>query len=246
MTQKRCLRKHCTLPAQIILIRQAPSCRGRNPNKSSCFHLCPLFFDRITAEEGGERRGRGEDEGRSARPPTPERMTTSLSPPGTLQKEFAAFPWAEIILVVALSWVKKKKSFRAKKCCCHRVWREWQSGARRNTVPPPSEKQQVFVEGASTGRICYSHGRVQALARVDKWSVPVWQLLFSCENTDFMVQDQFCQIKSKCNNHWAIAIWYLNTPTSLILLLILKQTPQRRKIFFFPGRGIKILWSDKN
>lgn len=110
MTQKRCLRKHCTLPAQIILIRQAPSCRGRNPNKSSCFHLCPLFFDRITADEGGERRGRGEDEGRSARPPTPERMTTSLSPPGTLQKEFAAFPWAEIILVAALSWVKKKVS----------------------------------------------------------------------------------------------------------------------------------------
>lgn len=107
MTQKRCLRKHCALPAQIILIRQAPSCRERNPNKSSCFHLCPLFFDRIRGEAGGE--GRGKDGG-SACPPTPERMKTSLSPPGTLQKEFAAFPWAEIIFVAALSWVKKKVS----------------------------------------------------------------------------------------------------------------------------------------
>lgn len=132
MTQKRCLRKHCALPAQIILIRQAPSCRERNPNKSSCFHLCPLFFDRIRGEAGGE--GRGKDGG-SACPPTPERMKTSLSPPGTLQKEFAAFPWAEIIFVAALSWVKKS-SFRAKKCCCRRAWRDRQSGARKNTVPP--------------------------------------------------------------------------------------------------------------
>lgn len=39
-------------------------------------------------------------------PPTPEWMKTSLSPPGTLQKEFAVFLWAEITFVAGF---KKKK-----------------------------------------------------------------------------------------------------------------------------------------
>lgn len=72
----------------------------------------------MTELEEGRGDRRGEDVG--GVPPTPEWMETSLSPPGTLQKEFAVFLRAEITFVAGL----KKKSFRAKKCCCSGVWRD--------------------------------------------------------------------------------------------------------------------------
>jgi len=240
MSQKRCLRKHCVFSVQIILIRQAPSCRERNLNKWLCFPLCLLFFDWIRGEAGRE--GRGEDGGGlpallhlidipAARQKCPGR---ALPPPGTLQKEFAAFPWVEIMFVASLSWVKKKVSEERNPDAigCKVTVSQREGGI----LPPPPPPWQIInnCRGRHFLPPRMGPGWCSVLDQLDKWSVSVWQLLFSCENRDFMVQDQFCQIKSKCNNHWAIAIWYLNTPTSLILLLILKKTPLRSRIFLPP------------
>lgn len=89
---------------------------------------------------------------------------------------------------------KKNQSFEGKK---RRV--QGAGSQEQGEVPPaPSGAQWRGVPGG----LPHAPGRAgTARGWVDTWSVPLWQLLFSCENRDFMVQDQLCQIKSKCNNH---------------------------------------------